>query len=289
MTFQLESSTPLTPVRDVRRELLPAVPAAFGRTRGAAPGGAIPLCRGCQFRALCIPQGLTDRELQDLDQVVLGRRHVRKGESLFLQGEPFTSMHAVRVGCFKSSMTLSDGKEQVTGFAFAGDVLGFDAFATGVHSTTATALEDGEACVFSYEAMMTLASGSGARGGLRRRVDQMLGEELTREQWLMTLIAHTNSEPRVAAFLLLLSRRMRERGFSGTEFHLRMSRAEVGSYLGLSVESVSRALSAFADRKLIEVRRRDLRLLDLEAIARVSESALPGSCQGFARWEPGMH
>ncbi|MGV3571312.1 MAG: helix-turn-helix domain-containing protein [Ramlibacter sp.] len=221
--------------------------------------------------------------LPELDQLVTGCRSVRRGECLFRQGEPLTSLHVVRLGCFKTAMALSDGTEHVTGFALSGDVLGFDAFATEVHSATATALEDGAAAyMLSYDAFLALASG--ARTGLRRRMHQLFGAELTRDQWLMNMIAHTNSEPRVAAFLLQLSHRTRERGYSSTEFNLRMSRAEIASYLGLSVESISRALSAFADRGLIEVRRQRLRLLDTDGLALVSESALPGSCQGFANW-----
>ena len=285
MKFQLESSIPLTPTRHDWRDRRPVSHAApLSRLRAPVAAGASTGCSVCQQKARCLPQSLAEREIEDVGRLLIGRRSVRKGESLFLQGAPLTALYAVRLGCFKTSMTLSDGTEHVTGFAFTGDVLGFDALATEVHSATATALEDGEACMLSYDALLTLPSD--ARGGVRRRVHQMFGVELTREQWLMTLVAHTNSEPRVAAFLLLMSQRMRERGFSGTEFHLRMSRAEIGSYLGLSVESISRALSAFADRGLVEVRRRRLHLLDLDGIASVAESVLPGSCQGFAHCGP---
>jgi CRP/FNR family transcriptional regulator len=177
---------------------------------------------------------------------------------------------------------LADGREQVTAFAFPGDMLGFDALATDSHSANAVALEDAEVCAVPYEAVQSMPGDT--HGALRRRLHQMLGSGMMHDHHLVSLLANTNSEPRVAAFLLMVSQRFRERGYSAAEFNLRMSRAEIGSYLGLTLETVSRALSAFAMRGWIEVNKRRLRIVDAAALASLCETALPGICGDFADW-----
>jgi CRP/FNR family transcriptional regulator len=150
--------------------------------------------------------------------------------------------------------------------------MGFDATVSNRHPTTATALEDAEACALPYS---QLTDACAEERSLRMQMLRLAGAELVRDQRLLALIAHTHSEQRVAAFLLSLSQRMRERGFSPSDFLLRMTRAEIGSYLGTTLETVSRSLSAFARRGFITVRRRQIHLADLDALRAEFETDLP--------------
>jgi CRP/FNR family transcriptional regulator len=238
---------------------------------GRAPG-AMPQCSGCSARHRCLPAGLSEGETRCRCSVTIGRRRVRRGVSLYREGERFQFLYAVRFGSFKSSCTLQNGVDQVTAFHLPGDVIGFDASAASQHPTTAVALEDSEVCVLPYS---QLTDACGEQRGLRLQLMRMASAELVREQRLLALIAHTHTEQRVAAFLVQLSQRMRERGFSSSEFLLRMTRADIGSYLGTTLETVSRSLSSFSRRGYVSVRRRHIQLVDIAALHSEFASALP--------------
>jgi CRP/FNR family transcriptional regulator len=233
---------------------------------------AAPQCLACSARGRCLPAGMADKDARCLESMTIARRRVRKGQSVYRQRERFLFLYAVRFGSFKSSLMLHDGHDQVTGFHLPGDVMGFDATVSGRHPTTATALEDAEVCVLPY-GQLTDACGEGR--ALRMQVLRMAGTELLRDQRLLALIAHTHSEQRVAAFLVGLSERMRERGFSPSDFLLRMTRSDIGSYLGTTLETVSRSMSAFARRGFITVRRREVHLANIDALRAEFEADLP--------------
>jgi CRP/FNR family transcriptional regulator len=235
----------------------------------AHPAGP-PSCRDCSARGRCLPAGMTDSQARCLSAITIGRRRVRKGQAVYREGDRFLYMYAVHFGTFKSAVMLNNGADHVTGFHLPGDVMGFDATVSSRHPTTATALEDAEVCVLPYS---QLTDASGERS-LRMQVMRMVGAELVRDHRLLALIANTHSEQRVAAFLLSLSQRMRERGFSPRDFLLRMTRAEIGSYLGTTLETVSRSLSAFARRGFITVRRRQIHLSDIDALRAEFETDL---------------
>jgi CRP/FNR family transcriptional regulator len=273
------ASTPMQALRFVP-QLMPSREA-----RPQAVPGARSACSNCRLRELCLPHEDNGEAIRALDELLLGRRRVKRGQHLYYQGDSLQFLYAVRVGCFKSAMTLADGREHVTAFAFAGEMLGFDALAGEMHTASAVALEDSEVCAIPYDTLLTQTSDS--HGTLRRRMHRMLGAEMLREHYLMTLLANTNSEPRVAAFLLLVAQHLRQRGYSASEFVLRMSRAEIGSYLGLTLETVSRALSAFAHRGWLDVRKRRVAIADPQALAQLCETALPGICRNFAQWDTG--
>jgi CRP/FNR family transcriptional regulator, anaerobic regulatory protein len=229
----------------------------------AAAAGRHAQCLGCSARARCLPAGLTEKEARCLCHITIGRRRVRKGQAVYRERDRFLFMYAVRFGSFKSTIILNDGSDQVAAFHLPGDIMGFDATVSGRHPTTARALEDAEVCVLPYSQLTDACS---AESGLHTQMLRMAGAEIVRDQRLLALMGRTHSEQRVAAFLLSLSMRMRERGFSPSEFLLRMTRAEIGSYLGTTLETVSRSLSAFARRGYITVRRRQIHLLDPEGL-----------------------
>jgi CRP/FNR family transcriptional regulator len=245
--------------------------------------GARTQCSTCPLRRICLPREAEGDALRAFDSLLIGKRRVKRGQHVFFEGDPLKFLYAVRVGCFKTSISLTDGSEHVTGFAFAGELLGFDALATEVHAASAVALEDSEVCSIPYEALLALPGGGSA--DLRRRLNRMVGSEVLREYHLATLLATTSAEPRVAAFLLMVAQGQRRRGFSAAEFVMRMSRAEIGSYLGLTLETVSRAFSAFDQRGLLAVTKRRVRILDAGALAETCEAVLPGISRNFAQWD----
>jgi len=204
-------------------------------------------------------------DIERLDSLMFTRRRVAAGQTLYREGDKFQFIYAVRSGTFKSSLTLSDGREQVSGFHMAGELMGLDGVAQGKHASSATALEDTEICAIPYAHLNELAT---QNSNMQHIVSRMMSREIVREHSLMMLLGSMNAEERLAAFLLNLSQRLKTRGYSASEFHLRMSRAEIGSYLGMKLETVSRTFSAFQQQGLLDVDKRHIRILDLEGLGR---------------------
>jgi CRP/FNR family transcriptional regulator len=202
-----------------------------------------------------------ERESTTLDGVVSARKRVKRGDTLFRAGDPFTALYTIRAGFFKSRISLESGRDQVVGFQMSGELLGMDGIGTNVHTADAIALEDGEVGIIPYARI----EGAEFHGSLRRA----MGRELMREQGVMMLLGSMLAEERLAAFLLNLSQRLLSRGYSSREFHLRMSREEIGSYLGLSLETVSRLFSRFQAERLIDVRNKHVTIRDLDALRAV--------------------
>lgn len=232
-------------------------------TASAAPQGK--LCSACHLKDLCLPCGLPEGDLQRLDGLMFGRRKVKAGQTLYREGDAFSFVYAVRSGTFKSSLTLTDGREQVSGFHMAGELMGLDGLANSRHASQAIALEDAEICAIPYAQLAEL---SAASASLQMVVTRLMSREIVREHSLMLLLGSMNAEERLAAFVLNISQRMKARGYSPREFHLRMTRAEIGSYLGMKLETVSRTFSAFQQQGLLEVDKRHIRILDHERLAR---------------------
>jgi len=218
-------------------------------------------CASCNLREVCLPCGLPTTEMQSLDEVVYTRKRVKRGESLYRAGEAFGSLYAVRSGFFKSSVVLEDGRDQVTGFHMAGEIVGMDGIGTDHHAADVTALEDTEVCVIPYARL--------EEAGLQRQLHRVMSRELVRDQGVMMLLGTMRAEERLAAFLLNLSQRFTARGYSPNEFHLRMKREEIGSYLGLSLETVSRLFSRFQADGLVAVQQKHIRILDVEGLRAV--------------------
>ncbi|MET3513156.1 CRP/FNR family transcriptional regulator [Pseudacidovorax sp. 1753] len=223
-------------------------------------------CSNCNLRELCMPVGLSPEELQRLDSLVATRRKVRRKELLFHNGEQFVSLYAIRTGVFKTRITSEDGRDQVTGFQMAGEIIGLDGIVNDRHSCDAVALEDSEVCVMPFDRIEELSREVSA---LQRHVHQIMSREIVREHGVMLLLGSMRAEERLAAFLLNLVQRLHARGFSASELVLRMTREEIGSYLGLKLETVSRTLSKFVDDGIVEVNQRHVRILDAEALRRM--------------------
>lgn len=223
-------------------------------------------CSSCSLRELCMPIGLTPGELERLDEMVASRRKVRRREVLFHDGERFTSLFAIRTGVFKTRVAAEDGRDQVTGFQMAGEIIGLDGIVHDHHTCDAVALEDAEVCVMPFHRIEQLSREVPA---LQRHVHQIMSREIVREHGVMLLLGSMRAEERLAAFLLNLIQRLHARGFSRTEFVLRMTREEIGSYLGLTLETVSRTLSKFMEDGIVQVEKRNLRIADADALQRI--------------------
>lgn len=220
-------------------------------------------CSNCNLRELCMPMGLAPEDIERIDTLVASRRKLARGESLFRNGDKFTGLYAIRVGFFKTSVTTEDGRDQVTGFQMAGEIIGLDGIVNDLHTCDAVALEDAEVCVMPYEMIETLSREVTA---LQQHMHKVMSREIVREHGVMLLLGSMRAEERLAAFLLNLVQRLHARGFSQSELVLRMTREEIGSYLGLKLETVSRSFSKFADDGIIEVKQRHVRILDTEAL-----------------------
>jgi CRP/FNR family transcriptional regulator len=212
-------------------------------------------CSACNLREVCLPCGLAGMDAGELDGLVYTRKRVRRGESLFRVGSGFENLYAVRSGFFKSRVVLEDGRDQVTGFHMAGELLGMDGIGTDIHAADAIALEDSEVCVIPYQRLEEM--------GMQRQLHRVMSRELVRDQGVMTLLGTMRADERLAAFLLNLSHRFAARGYAPAEFHLRMTREEIGSFLGLSLETVSRLFSRFQDEGLVTVQQKHIRILDV--------------------------
>jgi CRP/FNR family transcriptional regulator, anaerobic regulatory protein len=224
-------------------------------------------CTNCHSRNHCVMAGLTPEELGAIPDSALGHRRVRRGEALYQAGEGFRSVYAVRLGFFKSFVVTEDGRSQITGFQMAGDLLGIDGIAEETHAESAVALEDSDVCVLSYRQLDPASSGSHS---LHRQLQRILSREIVREHGTMILLGSMRAEERLAIFLLNLAERYQRRGYSSTDFVLRMTREEIGSYLGLKLETVSRLFSRFQEEGLLQVQGRVVKLLDLTALKRLA-------------------
>jgi len=226
-------------------------------------------CSNCNLRELCMPVGLNNAELARIDDIVATRRKVKRRDTLFHNGERFTSLFAIRTGVFKTRVTTEDGRDQVTGFQMAGEIIGLDGIVNDHHTCDAVALEDAEVCVMPFDKLEELSREVTV---LQNHVHKVMSREIVREHGVMLLLGSMRAEERLAAFVLNLVQRLHARGFSKSELVLRMTREEIGSYLGLKLETVSRTFSKFADDNIIEVRQRHLRILDTEALKRIVNS-----------------
>ena len=218
-------------------------------------------CAACNLRDLCLPGGLGEEQLAAFSDTVYTRKRVKRGDALYHSGEEFNAVYAVRTGFFKSSVVLEDGRDQVTGFHMAGEIVGMDGIGTERHASDVIALEDSEVCIIPYARL--------EEAGMQRQLHKAMSRELVRDQGVMMLLGTMRAEERLAAFLLNLSQRFVARGFSQSEFHLRMTREEIGSYLGLSLETVSRLFSRFQDDGLIAVQQKHIVIHDIPGLKAV--------------------
>jgi CRP/FNR family transcriptional regulator len=223
-------------------------------------------CSSCNLRELCLPMGLNPEEMNKLDQVISKRRRVKRGATLFSVGDKFTSLYAVRSGFFKTCVTTAEGRDQVTGFQMTGEIIGLDGIVSDHHACNAVALEDAEVCIMPFDQVEELSREFTA---LQHHVHKIMSREIVRDHGVMLLLGSMRAEERLAAFLLNLVQRLHARGFSQSEFVLRMTREEIGSYLGMKLETVSRTFSKFVDDGIIDVKQRYVHIKNTDGLRQI--------------------
>ena len=237
---------------------VPAVPST--RLAEVASSGRKVRCSTCSLRESCLPVGLTDEELEHIDhRLVTVLRKVAHGEALFSAGDRFDAVFEIWTGFFKTVVATSQGRQQVTGFPMGGELMGLDGIDTGRYSVDAVALEDSQVCVIPFEVLETLGREIPM---LQKQFHRIMSREIVKDHSVMLQLGSMHAEERVAAFLLNLTERLRARGFSASSVVLRMSREEIGSYLGVKLETVSRAFSKFQASGLLFVRQRHIQITD---------------------------
>lgn len=205
-------------------------------------------CSTCSLRELCLPLGLDAQELLKLDELVNRRRRVFAGQHLYRAGDRFQALTAVRVGFFKTYEASKGGQEYITAFPMTGEIMGLDAISGGVHQGNALALEDSEVCEIPFTRLESLLCDLPR---LQRQFHKLLSGTIANDHSLMVVLGTLPAELKVAAFLLSLADRLEARGATSSTVHLPMSREEIGNYLGLKLETVSRMFSKLRDDGLI--------------------------------------
>lgn len=220
-------------------------------------------CGNCSLQQLCLPVGLENTEFVKLEKIVQRGKPLSRGKHVYYPGDQFTSLYAVRSGAVKTYKVANDGTEYVTSFYLPGEIIGLDALGSGKHSCGAKTLETTSLCEIPYNQLDTIAV---TIPNISRQLLKIMSHEIKCDEQMLTMIGSQPAKSRLIALFLSLSTRLKRRGYSETEFTLSMSRADIGSYLGLAVETVSRLLKKLQDQGLIEVNHRQIKLLDIEIL-----------------------
>ena len=238
---------------------------SFQNTRStfAAPKIA---CNACNLHELCMPVGMNFEEAEKLNELITVRKRIKRGAALYRSGEEFAALYAIRTGFFKTVVTAEDGHDQVTGFHMAAEVMGLDGINTNRHTCHAIALEDSDVCVVPFGKLEQLAHDIPS---FQRQIHRMMSREIVREHSVMLLLGSMRADARLAAFLMDMVQRLHSRGYSSHELVLRMTREEIGSFLGLKLETVSRMFSKFVEEGLIEVKQRHVVILKPDALVNI--------------------
>ena len=224
-------------------------------------------CSDCSLRSLCLPFGLDGEELDKLDKIIKRPRPLQRSQRLYHPGDEFRSLYVVRSGSLKTYTTTSTGEQQITGFHLPGELVGLDGVSTDAYSCTAEALETTSVCELPFSKLESL---SGQINGLQRQLHRLMSKEILAEQQLLLQLGKMSAEARVAAFLLSVSMRLHQRGFSPTEFNLTMTRTDIGNYLGMAVETVSRQFTSFQEQGIIKASRKHIQVLEMTKLQQIS-------------------
>ena len=238
-------------------------------SRPTRPQGS---CAACSLHVVCLPAGLDRAETERVDHVIKQRKRLRRGEYLYRGGDRLHALYAIRSGFLKSRMLYADGREQVTGFHMMGDLIGLEGIGDEQHACDTIALDEAELCELPFARLEELTRDIPS---LQRHLYRAMSREIVHDHGQMLLLGNMRAEERVAAFLVNLSQRFAARGYSPREFHLPMTREDIGSYLGLKLETVSRVFARFHGEGSIEIRNRHVHIVKLDELHRLLGSAVP--------------
>lgn len=228
-------------------------------------------CSNCSLSDLCLPHGMSSDDVNALDQIVKRQQPYQPRQHIFRAGDQCNALFAVRSGALKSYCTTEDGDEQVLGFTLPGELVGLDGMHSGVYASSSIVLETASVCELPYERLEELCY---SLPGLNRQLMRVVSKEITTDQRMLLLLGKRTAEERLAAFLLSLSSRYKSRGLSATAFNLPMSRQDIGNYLGLAIETVSRLFAHFQKDGLLTVNRRQIVLVGITRLRAMVEGCV---------------
>jgi CRP/FNR family transcriptional regulator len=224
-------------------------------------------CGNCRLNSICLPLALESDDVQQLDSIIQRSKPLQKNQHLYRESDDFQSVFAVRSGTLKAYKTTDDGREQVTGFYFPGEILGMDGISNNAHASSAKALETSAVCEIPFSSLEKLSS---MMPNLQRHFFQLMSREITEDQQLITLLSKNSADERVAALMLSISKRNARRKLSATHFRLPMSRVDIGNYLGLTVETVSRVFSRMQKMDIMRVDNKEIAILDIKGLQQMA-------------------
>lgn len=222
-------------------------------------------CNDCSLNPICLPLAVEKQQLEKLDELIQRRRPLRKGEHIYLASDPFHAIYAIRSGSIKTYSISEEGEEQVTGFYLPGEIIGMDGINTNRHINSAKALESTAICEIPFEQMEKL---SAEIPSLQHHFFKLMSKEIQADQQLQLLLSKKPADERIAALLLNFGARHKQRGLSSTQFRLPMSRNDIGNYLGLAVETVSRVFTRFQSENLIQADGKEVIILEWEDLCK---------------------
>ena len=227
-------------------------------------------CGNCRLAGICLPLALESDDIRQLDEIIQRSKPLQKNQHLYREGDDFQSVYAVRSGTLKAYKTTDDGREQVTGFYFPGEILGMDGISNNSHASSAKALETAAICEIPFSSLEKLST---LMPSLQRHFFQLMSKEITDDQQLITLLSKNSADERVAALMLSISTRNARRKLSATQFRLPMSRVDIGNYLGLTVETVSRVFSRMQKMDMLQVDNKEIEILDIRGLQAMANVA----------------
>lgn len=224
-------------------------------------------CGNCRLNTICLPITFHVDDIDRLNDIIQRGRPLQKGEYLYRANDAFQSVFAIRSGAVKA-LTLSDsGSEQITGFYLPGEVVGMDGIADNRYTNSVIALETSSVCEIPFSRMEDLSL---QIPSLQRHFFQLLSREITQDQHIISLLGKSSAETRIAALLVSISERNSRRQLSATQFYLPMSRTDIGNFLGLTIETVSRIFSRLQKQGLLAVDKKEITILDVPALTALS-------------------
>ncbi len=227
-------------------------------------------CGNCRLNSICLPLALDLHEVEQLDRIIQRSRPLQKGEHLYRQDEIFSSVYAVRSGSVKAYSITDNGQEQVTGFYFPGEILGMDGIAKNKHASSARALETASICEIPFDKLGELSL---RVPNLQKHFFQLMSQEIAEDQQLLTLLSKNTADQRVATLLLSISARNKRRKLSAANFRLPMSRTDIGNYLGLTVETVSRVLSRCQKMEVLGVDNKEITIINADGLRSIADGS----------------
>jgi CRP/FNR family transcriptional regulator len=232
---------------------------------------------------MCLPHGMSEEDVKALDQIIKRQQPYQPGQHMFRAGDQSHALFVVRSGALKSYCTTEDGDEQALGFTLQGELVGLDGMGDDAYESNSVALETTSVCEFPYDDLADLCH---TLHGLNHQLMRLASKEITVDQRMQLLLGKRTAEEKLAALLLSLSTRCKPRGLSATSFNLPMSRQDIGNYLGLAIETVSRLFARFQEEGLLKVNRREVTITDLprlkEMVKGYRENALTSASQTFS-------